>query len=117
MHAQTKKTKPKYTAKPKPSANAAFIVGTWDLMQMPTGDGMNISRTWEFTKTNFVMAGYPPLNQKGIYKVIKEKGDTLTLKLYQQEGDMGREDTEQKIIINKEKETITIEWGQFKRKK
>ena len=115
VHAQAKKIK--YTTKPKTSANAAFIIGIWDLMQMPTGDGMGQDQRWVFTKNSFVVEGYPELKQKGMYKVIKEKEDTLILKLYQQEGDWGKEDKEQKIVIDKKNERLRIGWLEFSRKK
>jgi len=116
VHAQTKKVKPKYTAKPKISANATYIIGTWTMVAMPTGDGMSQDQTWTFTKTDFVMEGYPELKQKGMYKVMKEKGDTLFLKLYKQEGHLGTADKEQKIVINKETAKIKIDWLEFRKK-
>lgn len=119
--AQTKKnkptsSKPKAAAKSKTSVNAGYIVGTWTMIQMPTGDGMSQDQTWTFTKNFFAVEGYPELKQKGMYKIMKEKGDTLFLKLYKQEGHWGTEDKEQKIIINKAAAKIRIDWLEFRKK-
>ena len=100
----------------KISYNAVYLTGTWKLLQAPTGDGMNMSQTWTFTKTDFTVEGYPKLNQKGKYTILKEKGDTLTLKLYNQEGDWGKADKEQKVVLNKAKNMISIGPMEFKRK-
>ena len=109
-NAQAKKTKI------KTSANATYLIGTWKLIQAPSGDGMGMSQTWVFTKTDFIVEGYPELKQKGMYKVMKQKGDTLTLKLYKQEGHWGTANKEQKIVIDKEKQQISMGWLQFRRK-
>ncbi|HEY1038578.1 MAG TPA: hypothetical protein VGF30_04195 [Bacteroidia bacterium] len=100
----------------KTSANATYLIGTWKLMQAPSGDGMGMSQTWMFTKTGFTVEGYPELKQKGMYKVMKETGDTLILKLYKQNGHWGTADKEQKIVIVKEKNQISMGWLQFRRK-
>lgn len=124
MFAQTKKgetkVKPKTnttkfnTTKLNPLATA--LIGKWDLKQSPVGDGMNMMQTWEFSKQFFAVDGYPELKQKGMYKVIKTSGDTLTLKLFKQEGHWGTEDREQKIVFSKDKKSIVINNMDFRKK-
>lgn len=119
MFAQTKKGETKI--KPKTNTTklnplAAALIGKWDLKQSPVGDGMNMMQTWEFSKQFFAVDGYPELKQKGMYKVIKTSGDTLTLKLFKQEGHWGTQDKEQKIIFSKDKKSIVINNMDFRKK-
>lgn len=109
---QTKKAK----APVKVSVNAKYIVGTWKSLATATGNGMDESQTWMFTKTDFNMEDAQAFKQKGKYKVIREKGDTLVLKLFKQEGKWGTADKEQKLVLDKKNSGLRIGWLDFRRK-
>ena len=92
------------------SENEKFIQGKWHLAGT-IGDGEENRAwylEWGFKNGEFTQSGYPPIKQEGKYKVIESKDNTIKLKLYKQKGTFGEEDSELKIIIDKENKTISI---------
>lgn len=92
------------------SENEKFIQGKWSLAGKIGDESENRAwyLEWEFKDGEFKQSGYPPIQQEGKYKVIKNKENTLTLKLFKQKGTFGEKDSELKIIIYKETGTISI---------
>jgi hypothetical protein len=96
------------TMKTKSITNAGYIIGTWNLSKAPDGDGMSMSQTWKFSATEFVMEGYPRLNQSGKYRVLKDSANILRLQFYEQKGDWGIADKVQEIRIDKTTGTMVM---------
>jgi len=92
------------------SDNENFIQGKWHISGNVPGD-RNLSwfLEWEFSDGKFIQNGYPPILQKGKYKVISDKESKLKLKLYDQKGTWGEDDSEVEIIINRESKLLTIQ--------
>jgi hypothetical protein len=90
--------------------NEKFIQGKWRL----TGNlgDQNKNQTWllewEFKNGSVTQSGYPPLLQKGKYRVLESKENTIKLKLYDQKGTFGTDDNDLEIIIDKKENTLTI---------
>ena len=102
--------------------NQKSIEGKWRLRgELPGKDGkpgMAWFLEWIFTDGKFLQTGYPPISQKGKYRILKKDGDKLTLELYEQSGNFGTEDKQIEIIIDAEKETLKINGKEgFKRVK
>ena len=92
------------------SENEKFIQGKWHLSgNVPGDEDISWFLEWEFDDGQFTQNGYPPILQKGKYKVIDDKKDNLTLKLYKQKGTWGEEDSELKVFINRKDGTLTIQ--------
>ena len=94
--------------------NEDFIQGMWRL----TGenDGHAWFLEWTFDHGRFLLKGYPPLAQEGKYRIIKAKGDKLTLELYDQKGNFGTENSQIELVIDKKKDALMIKGqGPFKR--
>ncbi|MEP6945332.1 MAG: hypothetical protein ABJA02_05395 [Acidobacteriota bacterium] len=103
-------------------SNETFIQGKWRLDgHLPpnqSGHSMSWYQEWTFADGTFIEEGYPPLNQKGRFRIFKDENNKLTLELYEQSGDLGSKDSKLIIIINKEHDTLKV--GQnpgFKRTK
>jgi hypothetical protein len=62
-----------------------------------------------FSPGNFEMQGYPPLYQTGRYRVLSSSGDTLTLRLTNQEGDLPTDDQDMVIVLDRAADRITID--------
>lgn len=92
------------------SENEKFIQGKWHLAGTLGDESENRAwyLEWEFKDGEFTQSGYPPIMQKGKYKVIESKENTIKLKLYKQKGTFGEEDSELTIIIDKDNKTLTI---------
>ncbi len=92
------------------SENEKFIQGKWSLSGTIGDETENRAwyLEWEFNNGEFTQTGYPPITQKGKYKIIEDKENTLKLKLYKQKGTFGEEDSELIIIIDKENKSISI---------
>lgn len=63
---------------------------------------------WTFAEGKFTQVGYPPLEQKGKYRIIKSDGDKLTLELFDQDGTFGTEKSKLEIAIDKLTKTLKI---------
>lgn len=100
---------------------AGYILGTWRLDgELPpnnTGHGFHWFLEYTFnTHGTFMLTGYPPLMQKGKYRVVKNEDDKLTLELYEQSGNFGTKDKRIEILIDKEKQILKIDGKEgFKR--
>ena len=90
-----------------------LIQGTWRLAGTFSKTGKERLRAWflawTFSDGNFQLLGYPPINQKGKYRILKKDGDKLTLELYEQSGTFGKKDKQIEIMIDKEKGTLKID--------
>lgn len=53
--------------------------------------------------------GYPPLSQKGKYRIVKTEDNKLTLKLYEQSGNFGTKDKQIEVIIDTENKMLKID--------
>lgn len=91
-----------------PDTNAQFIQGQWSYSQ-DLGGGLASVLTWDFRNGHFTLEGYPPLAQKGDYRVVKSDGDTVTLRLVNQSGDLSTDDREMEIILDRSAETLMID--------
>ena len=96
------------------------IQGTWYLNGQVKGKdgqpGMSWFLEWSFDQGKFNLAGYPPLHQKGSYRIIKREGSRLTLELYDQQGNFGTDTSRIDIIIQENKDHLMIkDQGPFKR--
>lgn len=93
-----------------------FIRGIWHV----DGGGENNTPRWwlewTFEEGKFLLTGYPVVNQKGSYRVLKAKDGKLTLELFDQQGDLGAKNSKIDIVIDQKKEVLTIkDKGPFKR--
>ena len=92
-----------------------FMQGTWRL------SGMNDAThswflEWTFDHGKFTLDGYPPLHQEGKYRILKQRGNKLTLELYEQQGNFGTGTEQLEVVIDKNKDTLKIrDQGPFKR--
>ena len=100
-------------------ANDDSIQGTWYLsgqVSSKGGHGFSWFLEWTFDHSKFNLSGYPPLHQEGRYRILKTEGNKLTLELYDQKGNFGTENSQIEIVVNKEKDTLTIkDQGPFTR--
>ena len=102
---------------PVQSPSERVMQGTWLL----EGGGKDNTPRWylEWTfgdKGNFTLNGYPPLHQEGSYRVVKTKGNTLTLELFDQKGNFGADKSQMQIVVDGKKDTLTIkDKGPFRR--
>jgi major membrane immunogen (membrane-anchored lipoprotein) len=88
-------------------SNEEFIQGTWRLT------GQNDPKhswylEWTFDHGKFRLDGYPPLHQSGNYRVLKTEGAKMTLELYEQKGELGTENSQLEVVIDREKGTLTV---------
>jgi hypothetical protein len=85
-----------------------MIQGTWHL----EGGGENKTPRWflewTFKDGKFNLDGYPPLHQEGSYRVVKTKGDKLTLELFDQKGNFGTEKSQMEVVLDKKQDMLTI---------
>jgi hypothetical protein len=93
------------------------IRGTWRLDgELPpnnTGHGFHWFLEYTFNADGtFLLTGYPPLMQKGKYRVARSEDDKLTIDLYEQSGNFGTKDKQIEIVVNKEKRLLTIDGKQ-----
>lgn len=103
--------------------NARAMEGTWRLEGVTPGTNGNPGVSWFLEWTfaadgMFLQTGYPPLSQKGKYRLVQIIGDKITLKLYEQSGNFGTKDKQIEILIDAEKDTLKIDGkAGFKRSK
>src|SRR6185295_12524289 len=81
---------------------AKYVLGTWRLDgELPpnnTGHGFHWFLEYKFNADGtFMLTGYPPLMQKGKYRVVKSEDNKLTLDLYEQSGNFGDKDKQIEI--------------------
>lgn len=92
--------------------NEAFIQGKWRVSgQLPpnqSGHSMSWFQEWTFSDGKFLEEGYPPLGQKGKYRIIRNEDDKLTLELFEQSGTFGTENSRLEIVIDKKENTLKI---------
>ena len=104
-------------------SNEEFIVGTWRLDgELPpnnTGHPFHWFLEYTFSKEGtFMLTGYPPLMQKGKYRVVKSVDEKLTLELYEQSGNFGTKDKTIEVKLDQEKGVLIIDGKEgFKRAK
>lgn len=83
------------------------IQGTWRL------DGTNGKTPWfiewTFANGNFTQIAYPPISQKGKYKIIEEKGVQIKLEFLEQTGTFGTENRQIIILIDAKRKELTID--------
>jgi hypothetical protein len=86
--------------------NEKFIQGTWRVTGENGGYGWFLE--WTFQNGNFKQTGYPPIIQKGKYKVLSTAGGRITLELYEQKGTFGDQKRELLILLDKQANQLTI---------
>lgn len=91
-----------------PDTNALFIQGQWSYSQ-DLGGGFASVLTWDFRSGHFTLEGYPPLLQEGDYRVVTSEGDSLTLRLVNQSGDLPTDDRDIVILLDRSAETLMID--------
>lgn len=87
-------------------SNREWIQGTWRISG--SNGTMAWFMEWTFADGNFIQEGYPPLLQKGKYRLLKDENNTLVLELYKQEGTFGNEQREIEIVLDKKKNQLSI---------
>jgi hypothetical protein len=108
-------------AAPAPRASVAdsaeqFIQGTWRASGTDPSGRHGWFQEWTFENGKFNETGYPPLEQKGSYRVLKSQGNRLTLELYDQDGTFGTENRQLDLVINRRRGTLKIgQVGPFRR--
>ena len=95
-------------------SNEEYIKGTWRLDgELPpnnTGHGFHWFLEYTFnTDGTFVLTGYPPLMQKGKYRVVRSEDEKLTLDLYEQSGNFGTKDKTIEIQVDRKKGVLNID--------
>jgi hypothetical protein len=90
--------------------NERFIQGTWT-HGTDSGDGHGTYLELTFLPGGFKMQGYPPLEQTGAYRVLSSAGDTLTLRLTGQAGDLPTDDRDMVIVLDRAAHSLTIDGG------
>ena len=95
-------------------SNEEYIKGTWRLNgELPpnnTGHPFHWFLEYTFNSDgSFMLTGYPPLMQKGKYRVVKSEDDKLTLELYEQSGDFGTKDKRFEIDLDRKKGVLSID--------
>lgn len=104
------------------TSNEDYIKGTWRLDgELPpnnTGHGFHWFLEYTFSSDGtFMLTGYPPLMQKGKYRIVKSEDDKLTVDLYEQSGNFGDKDKRIDIVVDREKEALKIDGKEgFKRR-
>lgn len=98
----------------QPKKDDESIIGRWHLDgQLPPGNsGHSFHWFLEYTFKDdgtFMLTGYPPLMQKGKYRIVKSEENKLTVDLYEQSGNFGDTDKQIEIVVDKEKETLKID--------
>ncbi len=88
--------------------NERFIQGAWSF-GTDNGDGHGTYLVLTFTPGYFSMEGYPPLEQRGRYRVVDSRGDTLTLEFTHQSGDLPTDDREVLIVLDRAANTLLID--------
>jgi hypothetical protein len=88
--------------------NEKFIQGKWTAAG-DLGDGHSWYLEWTFDGGSFEMSGYPPIYQKGKYRMTASEGDTITLELYNQEGDLSTDDRAITVVIDSANDQLTID--------
>jgi hypothetical protein len=91
-----------------------LIIGRWRLDgELPPGNsGHSFHWFLEYAFNDdgtFMLTGYPPLMQKGKYRIVKREENKLTLDLYEQSGNFGDKDKQIEILVDKEKDTLKID--------
>jgi len=95
-------------------SNEEYIKGMWRLdgQLPPNNTGHPFHWFLEYTFNDggtFILNGYPPLMQKGKYRVVKSEDDKLTLELYEQSGNFGEKDKRIEILVDQEKALLKID--------
>jgi hypothetical protein len=88
--------------------NERFVQGTWT-HATNQGDGHGTYLALTFSRGRFAMQGYPPLEQRGGYRVAGSRGDTLTLDLFDQAGDLPTDDREMVIVIDRGADQLLVD--------
>ncbi len=90
------------------SAAEQYLQGSW-IFVLDQGQGYTAFQTWTFDRDRFMVIGYPPLHQSGRYRIIADDGQWLRLRLEQQQGDWGSDDTEIAIVLDRASETLRLD--------
>jgi hypothetical protein len=94
------------------SQNEGFLQGSWRLAgEHKEEDGASRAwfLEWKFENGRFEQKGYPPILQKGAFKVVSDKDDRLLLRLSDQEGTFGKKEREIEIVIHRAAGEIDID--------
>jgi hypothetical protein len=85
-----------------------FVQGTW-MHATDLGDGHASYLEVNFDTGRFTMDGYPPLHQTGRYRVASSAGDTLTLRLTGQSGDLPTDDRDMVLVLDPAADQLLID--------
>src|SRR5690606_15001017 len=95
----------KYQDPVEAGLNEEYLQGTWRAAG-ETPDRHTWFLEWTFDDGRFKQAGYPPITQKGKYRVVGSDGTKLTLELYDQDGTFGKETQRIEITVDSNRLTI-----------
>ena len=90
---------------PETGADDERLSGTWRVAGERGGHAWYLQ--WKFENGRLERRGYPPLFQKGRYRITNVDGDKLTIDLYDQEGNFGIANRTIQIAFDAD-ETLTI---------
>ena len=113
-------TMPELISQPSPRSDTPeqFIQGSWRTEGSDPTHRLSWVLEWTFDHGTFKLSGYPALEQKGNYRILKIEENRLTLELYNQKGNFGAQNAQVEVIIDSGKDTLMIKGqGPFKRKK
>ena len=87
--------------------NEDSIQGTWEFSQTPSSEPGDTLR-WTFADGQFTL-DEPPQSESGQYTVVSSDDSGLTLRLFNQTGDLDTDDREIAIVIDDSNEQLTID--------
>ncbi len=100
----------------KQSVSEQIMQGTW--LVEGSGDGKSATGylEWSFDNGRFTLNGYPQVHQEGSYRILKSRGDKLTLELFDQKGSWGTKKSQMEIAVDTRNDRLTIkDKGPFRR--
>lgn len=103
-------------ATPKQSVSEKIVQGTWVVEGSGDGKSSTGYLEWTFDNGKFTLNGYPQVHQEGSYRIINNRGDKLTLELFDQKGTWGTKKSQMEIAVDAKNDHLTIkDKGPFRR--
>ncbi len=90
-------------------AQSNFLVGEWTYGEDAPDSSLGFQKWWTFNSDGtFVLTAYPELNQTGKYKILDQTDTSITIELYEQNGDLGTVNSQMSIELGASN-TLTID--------
>ena len=101
---------------PRQSISEKVMQGTWVVEGSGDGKSSTGYLEWTFDNGKFSLNGYPQVHQEGSFRIIKRRGDKLTLELFDQKGNWGTRKSQMEIAVDVKNDLLTIkDKGPFRR--